>query len=98
MLVPLQSGSGLRIKIVEGLAHGKAIVSTDIGAEGIPVESNKNIFLANDPKSFAEKTTNLLRDEVLQSKIETGARRFAEVHLDNQKITKELVTFYEEIV
>lgn len=98
MLVPLQSGSGLRIKIVEGLAHGKAIVSTDIGAEGIPVESNKNIFLANDPKSFAEKTTNLLRDEVLQSKIETGARRFAEEHLDNQKITKELVTFYKEIV
>jgi len=98
MLVPLQSGSGLRIKIVEGLAHGKAIVSTDLGAEGIPIQSNENIFLVNEPKVFVDKITNLLSDDVLLSKIEAGARSFAEEHLDNQKITKELVTFYEGLV
>jgi glycosyltransferase involved in cell wall biosynthesis len=98
MLAPLQSGSGLRIKIVEGLAHGKAIVSTDIGAEGIPIQSNETIFLANDPKEFVDKITKLLSNEALLSKIETGARRFAEEHLDNQKITEELVRFYKELV
>lgn len=98
MLVPLQSGSGLRIKIVEGLAHGKAIVSTDLGAEGIPIQSNENIFLANEPKVFVDKITNLLSDDVLLSKIGAGARSFAEEYLDNKKITKELVTFYEGLV
>lgn len=98
MLVPLQSGSGLRIKIVEGLAFGKAIVSTDIGAEGIPVQPNENIILANEPKAFAERVINLLTDDILLTNIETGARKFAEEHLDNQKITKELVDFYKKLV
>jgi glycosyltransferase involved in cell wall biosynthesis len=98
MLVPLKSGSGLRIKIVEGLAYGKAIISTEIGAEGIPIKSNENIFLINEPKTFADTIVKLLTDDVLLNKIETGSRKFAEEHLDNQKITKELVKFYEELV
>jgi glycosyltransferase involved in cell wall biosynthesis len=98
MLVPLKSGSGLRIKIVEGLAYGKAIISTEIGAEGIPIKSNENIFLINEPKTFADTIVKLLTDDVLLNKIETGSRKFAEEHFDNQKITKELVKFYEELV
>lgn len=98
MLVPLQSGSGLRIKIVEGLAYGKAIVSTEIGAEGIPIESNVNIVIESEPNAFANKIANLLTDDVLLSKIENGARSFAEEQLDNQKITKELVKFYQELI
>ncbi|HRD37448.1 MAG TPA: glycosyltransferase family 4 protein, partial [Bacteroidia bacterium] len=47
MLVPLLSGSGLRIKIIEGMAYGKPIVSTAIGAEGIKYTHGKNILIAN---------------------------------------------------
>jgi glycosyltransferase involved in cell wall biosynthesis len=98
MLVPLQSGSGLRIKIIEGLAYGKAIVSTDIGAEGIPIQSNEHILLENNPINFAQKVIQLLTDEPLTAKIQLGARKFAEYQLDNKKITKELVDFYEELI
>ena len=98
MIVPLQSGSGLRIKIVEGLAYGKAIVSTSIGAEGIPVTPSENIILANEPHLFTRQVVKLLKDAEMLTKIQTGARRFAENHLDNQKITKELVDFYQELI
>ena len=98
MIVPLQSGSGLRIKIVEGLAYGKAIVSTSIGAEGIPVTPGENIILANEPHLFTGQVVKLLKDAEMLTKIQMGARRFAENHLDNQKITKELVDFYQELI
>ena len=48
MIVPLFSGSGMRIKIIEGMALGKTIVSTEIGAEGIEVSDNENILIATD--------------------------------------------------
>lgn len=98
MIVPLQSGSGLRIKIVEGLAYGKAIVSTEIGAEGIPIQQHENIILKNNPVDFAKNIINLLTDRALLDKIEAGARNFAEEQLDNRKITKDLVDFYEELI
>ncbi len=98
MIVPLQSGSGLRIKIVEGLAYGKAIVSTEIGAEGIPIQQHENIILENNPVDFAKNIINLLTDRALLSKIESGARKFADEQLDNRKITKNLVDFYEELI
>ncbi len=53
MLVPLLSGGGMRVKIIEGMALGKVIITTSIGAEGIPCEHMKNIIIADDAKSFA---------------------------------------------
>jgi len=61
MLVPLQSGSGLRIKIVEGLSYGKPIVSTQVGAEGITVETGKNIVLVDNPKEFSEEVVQIIQ-------------------------------------
>jgi glycosyltransferase involved in cell wall biosynthesis len=97
MIVPLQSGSGLRIKIVEGLAYGKAIVSTNIGAEGIPLCPGDNSILENNPVAFADQIIRLLTEMDLLTNIQRGARKFAEEHLDNQKITKELVAFYQSL-
>lgn len=54
LLVPLLSGSGIRIKIIEAMSMGKAVISTTTGAEGIHVIHEENIFLADDPQSFAE--------------------------------------------
>jgi len=53
LVVPLFSGSGIRIKIIEAMSLGKAVISTSIGAEGILAENGKHIFIADDPQSFA---------------------------------------------
>ena len=55
MLVPLFSGSGIRVKIIEGMSLGKCIISTSIGVKGINCSNNKNILIANTENEFIEK-------------------------------------------
>ena len=54
MIVPLLSGSGIRIKIIEGMALGKTIITTSIGAEGLDINDGVNILIANTPQEFLE--------------------------------------------
>lgn len=61
-IVPLRIGGGTRLKIFEALAMGKAVVSTTIGAEGLPLKEGKHIVRADDADSFAETVIMLLRD------------------------------------
>jgi glycosyltransferase involved in cell wall biosynthesis len=98
MLVPLLSGSGLRIKIIEGMAYGKAIVSTSIGAEGIRVTSGKNIVIADDPEQFSKAIIDLLTHDALRNRLEIEAREFARQEFDNQKVVFQLVEFYKSIL
>ena len=60
VVVPLRHGAGTRLKILEAFAMGKAVVSTTLGAEGIPAENDREILLADDPMNFASKITLLL--------------------------------------
>ncbi len=60
MVIPLRAGGGMRVKILNALAQGLPMVSTALGAEGIAVESGKNILLADEPRAFAEATLQLL--------------------------------------
>ncbi|MFZ1082827.1 MAG: polysaccharide deacetylase family protein [Candidatus Kryptoniota bacterium] len=62
-VVPLRMGSGTRLKILEGLAMKKAIVTTSIGCEGIDVKNGEHVVIADDPVLFAEKVIDLLLDE-----------------------------------
>ena len=64
-IVPLRIGGGTRLKIYEAMAMEKAIVSTSIGAEGLPVENGKEILLADTPESFAGAVVSLIRQESL---------------------------------
>lgn len=96
MVVPLLSGSGMRIKIVEGLALGKAIVSTSIGAEGIDVESGKHIAIADSAEQFSHKVIELLKDKQLVVEMGRNAKRFASENLDNNLFTKGLFEFFNE--
>jgi sugar transferase (PEP-CTERM/EpsH1 system associated) len=61
-VVPLRIGGGTRLKIFEAMAMGKAVVSTTIGAEGLPVTSGHDVLLADDPHAFADAVVSLLRD------------------------------------
>lgn len=98
MLVPLLSGSGLRIKIVEGLAYGKAIVSTGIGAEGINCTPGKNIVIANSAQEFSREVISLLEHPEKTRALEREAAVFAEQELDNSKVVKGLVDFYKTLL
>jgi glycosyltransferase involved in cell wall biosynthesis len=98
MLVPLLSGSGLRIKIIEGMAYGKAIVSTSIGAEGINCSDKKNIIIADSAADFSAAVIDLLQHPEKIAKLESEALRFAEEQLDNSKVVKGLVNFYDHLL
>ncbi len=77
-VVPLRSGSGTRIKIFEAMAMGKAVVSTTLGAEGLPVRHGENIILADDPADFAGQVVGLLRDPARRQRLGRAARQLVE--------------------
>lgn len=72
-VVPLRIGGGTRIKIYEGMAMGKATVSTTIGAEGLDVEHGRDILLEDTPASFADAIVTLLQDENVRQRYEAAA-------------------------
>lgn len=61
-VVPLRIGGGTRLKIFEAMSMGKTVVSTTIGAEGLPVISGEHLLIADEPAQFAKNTVELLRD------------------------------------
>jgi glycosyltransferase involved in cell wall biosynthesis len=73
LVVPLRIGGGTRIKIYEGMAVGKATVSTFIGAEGLDVHRERDILLADDPQRFAKYIVRLLREENFRRQYEAAA-------------------------
>ena len=79
-VVPLRSGSGTRIKIFEAMAMGKAVVSTTMGAEGLPVQHGENIILADDPADFSSQVVQLLRDPQRRAQLGQAARQLVDQH------------------
>lgn len=96
MVVPLFSGSGMRIKIIEGMALGKPIVTTDIGTEGIPTENGNNILIANDADQFTEAVTRLINDRELSGRIGKNAIGFIQEKFDNLSQAGALIEFYQQ--
>jgi len=98
MIVPLLSGSGMRIKIIEGMAMGKSIVSTSIGAEGIGISHDHNIVIADDPQKFSAGIEGLLNNFDKFEAIGSNAVNFIEQNYDNLSISKALTAFYKETI
>jgi len=73
-VVPLRVGGGTRLKIFEAMAMGKAIVSTTIGAEGLPVLDGEHLLIADDPQAFAAATVRLLQSPAERERLGTAAR------------------------
>jgi len=96
MVVPLFSGSGMRIKIIEGMALGKPIVTTDIGTEGIPTENGKNILIANDADRFVDAINQLIHDRDLSNRIGKSAIGFIQEKFDNLSQAEALIEFYKQ--
>jgi glycosyltransferase involved in cell wall biosynthesis len=73
-IVPLRIGGGTRLKIFEAMSMGKAVVSTTIGAEGLPVTDGAHLLLADEPALFAGAVVRLLRDVGHRRSLEAAAR------------------------
>jgi len=97
MVVPILSGGGMRVKIIEGMAIGKTIVSTTIGAEGIHCEHGKHILIANSPTDFAAAVIECLEDEQLTTRLSNNAQQLIKEEFDNVAICKKIELFLKEL-
>lgn len=77
VIVPLRIGGGTRLKILEAMAMGKAVISTSLGAEGLDVEHTKDILLADDPDTFAREVLSVLQTPALRARLGVAARHTA---------------------
>lgn len=98
MVVPLFSGSGIRIKIVEAMAAGKAIITTAIGAEGINYENGQHLLIAKDIQSFTDAIVKLCNDKTLRDNLGKNARLLIAKEHDNNKLMQKLTGFYTELL
>ena len=95
MIVPLLSGGGMRVKIVEGMAMQKCIISTSLGAEGINFTDGHDILIANDKDEFFDAITRCITDEEFCIQLGKNARLLAEREHDVNVVIKNLTCFYD---
>jgi polysaccharide biosynthesis protein PslH len=96
-VVPLFVGGGTRLKIFEAMAMGKAVLSTTIGAEGLPVTQGKDIVLADQPEDLARQTVRLLRNEGDRRALGGAARRLVEESFSWTSVGKHLSEVMERV-
>ena len=97
-VIPLRIGGGTRIKAYEAMAMGKAMVSTSIGVEGLPVEHGKNVILADTPDAFSSEVVGLLLNNEKRKKIEMAAREFVQAKYSWSHAAKAFKGICENVV
>src|SRR6266700_2044978 len=98
VVVPLRLGGGTRLKIVEAMAMGKAVVSTTLGAEGIEAIPGRDILIEDQPAAFADAVNRLLADPSLAAHMGRSARRVAIDRYAWSAAAQALEGFYREIL
>jgi polysaccharide biosynthesis protein PslH len=97
VIVPLLVGGGTRLKILEAMAMGKAVISTSLGCEGITAVSGETIWLEDTPAGFAARVVSLLSLPDDAQTMGRKARDYVLEHYDWSNITQKIVTNYQEI-
>lgn len=96
MIVPLLSGSGMRIKIVEAMALGKCVLSTSVGAEGVEAHNNRDFLLADTPKHWVEILGNLHENSTRADEIARNGQNFIKENYRLDVIGEKLLHFYSQ--
>jgi polysaccharide biosynthesis protein PslH len=97
LIVPLLSGSGMRVKIIEAMALGKCVIATSIAAEGINYHHDENILIADKEDDFYKQILRCFTDKTLIAKIGEGARKLVEKDHDDTKIRTRLLEVYQDL-
>lgn len=98
LVVPLLSGGGVRIKIFQGMAMGKTIITTAIGLEGIEAEDRKQVLIADTPEAFAQKIAEVGRNPEKIREMGTAARKLMEEKYDRTQLIASLLRRYEDLI
>jgi glycosyltransferase involved in cell wall biosynthesis len=98
VVVPLRLGGGTRLKIVEAMAMGKAVVSTTLGAEGIEAVAGRDLLVEDQPATFADAVNRLLADPDLAARIGRSARQLAVEQYSWSLAAQALDGFYRRIL
>ena len=98
LFVPLLSGSGIRVKIIEALALGKVVIATSIAAEGLGVTHNTNILIANSKEDFLRQITKCLEKSEVCLKISENAAIFAQENFNTLKNSQKLIALYNRLL
>jgi glycosyltransferase involved in cell wall biosynthesis len=98
MLVPLLSGSGIRVRIIQGMALEKPIVSTPVGASGIDCHHGRELLIAKGAERFAEAMVELAEDPSRRGELGRSARQRVLEHYDEGRAIDRLMEFYEGIL
>ena len=96
LVIPVRAGGGMRVRILEGMAYGQAIVTTTVGLEGIEAESGKNVLVADTPNDFAEAVLKLLDNFDLRREIAKNGRDLVVSKYDWRVVLKKVKDIYLE--
>jgi glycosyltransferase involved in cell wall biosynthesis len=94
---PMRGGGGTRLKVLEGMASGRPIVSTQIGSEGLEVTDGREVLLKDDPAAFADAVCNLLRNQELAAAMGRAGRALVERSYDWRVCLAPLGPLYDEL-
>ena len=97
VVVPVRMGSGTRLKVLDALASGKAVVSTSLGCEGIEVRDGEHLLIGDDPEAFASHALAILRDPLLPGTLARSGRRLVEDRYSWSAVTNDLEAFYQRL-
>ena len=95
MVAPLLTGSGIRIKILEGLALGRPVITTSAGIEGIPNINNPFVVVTDDPKVFSSQLIKLIVGADGMDRSPDEAHQFISRHFDTFALSERLSRFYK---
>mgnify|MGYP001546726339 CR=1 FL=1 len=94
-IVPLRIGGGTRLKIFEAMAARVPVISTTIGAEGLPVENDRHLFIADDAESFANACLHLLENQQRRHQMADEAWNLVSGQFSWDAVTREFETILE---
>ncbi len=98
VIVPLRLGGGTRLKLLEAMSMGKAIVSTSVGCEGLQVRHGEHLLIADSPEEFADCVLRLFDDSDLCERMGRNGRLLVEREYSNQQSARRLCAAYEEAI
>ncbi len=98
MVAPLFSGSGIKIKVLEGMALGRVVITTSIGAEGIPAEPGRHLLIADSAEEFEKQMNWCMGNPVSMKEMGLEAREFIREHFSNLEIAGRVYAAYEKAI